>query len=139
MSDIRQEERGAALVMALLLVVVLGTLSTSMSQGVQLLSHDSVDERAAMQALHAAEGGIAQARWRLRQDPEWAGEVLQIGRAQVAILATAIPGEVAHWQVQASAQCHGRGDQGLPSQRIVTVELVGGDGLPRICGWREGL
>ena len=87
----RASERGGALVMAMMLVVVTGTLLTSMTQGNRFLMTDTVDERATMQALQAAEGGIEQARWRLQHDPKFAGEVLRIGNAEVTVKVLALP------------------------------------------------
>jgi len=133
----RHGERGAALVMAMMLVVVTGALLTSMTQGNRRLMTETIDERAAMQALQAAEGGIEQARWRLQHDPKFAGEVLRIGSADVIVKVFALPGDRASWQATATARTQPRGANGLGVQRTVVATLVGDVGLPATKAWRQ--
>ena len=133
----RVNERGGALVMAMMLVVVTGTLLTAMTQGNRFLMTDTVDERATMQALQAAEGGIEQARWRLQHDPKFAGEVLRIGNAEVTVKVLALPGGGPSWQATATARTQPRGANGLRVQQTVVATLVGDVGLPAATQWRQ--
>lgn len=140
-------ERGSAIVLALVLVVAFGVLTTTMTQGSRRLATGSVDDRATLQALHAAEGGIEQARWQLQRDPEFAGGRLRIGDADVAVEVTALPGPAAGWQVRSIATCRPRGTGGLPVQRCLVADLVAGPGranrsgrpapMPTVRNWRE--
>jgi len=137
MNNNRQHENGGALVMALMLIVVVGMLTASMTSSTQLLSSQTVTERAELQALQAADGGIEQARLRLREDANFRGEVVQIGGAEVTIEVVPVAERPGRWTVTATARCEPRGEHGLPLQRCLLVELVAEDGLPRRQNWRE--
>ncbi|MFK7740529.1 MAG: hypothetical protein AB8H80_09400 [Planctomycetota bacterium] len=132
-----RNEQGAALVMAMMLVVVTGTMLTSMTQGHRLLANDTIDERASSQALQAAEGGIAQARWQLQQDAGYAGERLRIGNAEVDISVTKTDERPSTWRVTSMARTQPRGSKGLSIQSTVSATLAPSQDLPTVCSWRQ--
>lgn len=133
----RDQERGAALIMALMLVAVFGMLTSTLIHGDRQLAIDSIEELAGMQALQAADGGIEQARWRLQQDGQFAGEEIRIGNAEVVIKILRTATQPARWQVTATATCRPRGANGLPLRRRIVADLLAGEGLPVVSYWHE--
>ena len=127
-------ERGAALIVAMLLVVVIGTLTASLAGSTSRAAQEATLGRGRSEALAAAEGGVETARVRLAQDAAWSGEELTIGRSTVKV-------EVARGQdgratVVSTASCPCRG-AGLPVQATVEARLESKAGLPFVASWSE--
>lgn len=134
MSCNRQYERGGALVMALMLVVVVGMWTTSMTGGARSMDSATVAERTRLQLLQAADGGLEQTRLRLRDDPSFAGEVVTIGGVEVTIEVARGPGT---WAATATARSRAVGASRLPSQRRLVAEFHATGGMPARKSWAE--
>lgn len=139
MTHDRNAERGGALVMVLALVVVIGSLTNALFHNGRRLTTATVGERDTLAALQAAEGGIAQARWQLRNDPNYAGETLTIGDAEVTISAHRIDPTDERWQVRSHARLTRSAGSSTRAQRCVNATLLRGASanLPRIVDWHE--
>lgn len=66
-------ERGSGLVLSLIVLAVLGLLSSAISYTVQALQRASVYELRLAQAQAFAEAGVEDARRELARDPGWRG------------------------------------------------------------------
>lgn len=127
-------ERGAALIIAMLLVVVIGSLTASLSDSSSRAAREATLGRGRSEALAAAEGAVETARVRLMQDPAWAGGELTIGRSTV--LVSVVRDGEGQTTVTATAECPLRG-AGLPVRSTVEARLSPRTGLPAVVGWRE--
>ncbi|MCR9247678.1 MAG: hypothetical protein NXI31_21845 [bacterium] len=135
----RNPERGGALIMVLVLVVVIGSLTNSLFHNGRRLTTATIGERDTLAALQAAEGGIAQAQWQLRNDPDYGGETLTIGGAEVTISAHRVASTAERWQVRSHARLTRSANSSTRAQRCVNVTLLRGApaGVPRIVDWHE--
>lgn len=81
----RGGERGTAMILAMVVLGMaasLGVILLERSRGVEAATrHD----RTELQALYAAEGGLAHARHALARDESYAGETIRVGGFDVAI------------------------------------------------------
>lgn len=128
-------ERGSALVLAMMLIVVLSALAHSAVVGARATTSATLLARGRAEALAAADGGIALARLRLADGLGWAGGVETIGRCQVEV--TASRAADGTFDVVATADCPVRG-AGQPVRATIAAVLVPrADGLPRVVDWRE--
>lgn len=114
-------ERGAALLIAMLLVVVIGSVTTTLTGTTTRTAQSCVLARGRVEARFAAEGGIETARVRLAIDAHWPGAELLIGRTVVTVTVT--PGTDGSFQVEAQAACPVRG-AGLPVRSTVFARLA---------------
>ena len=86
-----ERTRGAALLLALVVLVVLGTVTTLAVERCRMLSHSDGIEHAQLQALWAAEGGVAHARHALAENPEHTGTTLRLGSCTVTTVIARAP------------------------------------------------
>ncbi|MDJ0976014.1 MAG: hypothetical protein QNJ98_16265 [Planctomycetota bacterium] len=121
-----ERERGFALPIVMVLVVLTAALGSTVVQREQTVRRDTQTSTAARQAFHAAEGGIAHARHALSRDTAYAGETLTIGTSEVIVEVTR-DGDTG-WRVRAAA---------TPGSQVVEARLDATDGLPRIRGWQS--
>ena len=104
---------------------------------------DTITERAALQAFHAAEAGLELARWGVARDADYCGESVQVGRAAVDVqierLAGLDGGLQPQWLVVATARCRPQGERGNAYQRRVEARMlaVPGERMPVLRAWRE--
>ena len=132
-----KRERGAALVIVLVLVVVAGSVSQLVLQRTRLLTSDTRAERAQVQSFYAAEGALEHARVALRDDAGYAGGELEIGGCRVELAVQREDKGERAWVVTLTAR-HGAG--AVPTWRSrIEARLLAGEGkrLPRVVGWRE--
>ncbi|MEM7202044.1 MAG: PilX N-terminal domain-containing pilus assembly protein [Planctomycetota bacterium] len=126
-------ESGAALILALLVLVVLGTVTTLSIERAGLLARSDVHQRERLRALFAAEGGVAQARHALALDPDYSGARLRIDTCDVEIEVTSRATDPRQWTVRSVGRHPGA--KGL-TYSIETV-LRDGPGLPAVVSWLE--
>lgn len=114
-------ERGVALMTVLVLVCVVGMITTLAQARSLRLATDSLLEKGEAEALYAAEGGLAMARHTLRSDPDWPGAQLEVGDCQVLVTVDRISDE--QWSAQARAIAWPAGDRGNPVQVTLAEDL----------------
>ena len=116
-------ERGSALVLALLVLALAASTGALLLERGRGLEASTRHDREQLEALYAAEGGLAHARHALARDRGYAGETIRVGRHAVSIA------------VQE------RGDEVEVVTRAGGVRLVArlrpGKGLPRVVAWRS--
>ena len=131
----RPAERGAALVLVMLLVVALTALAHTTAVGARATVDATLLEQGRVAAAAAAEAGVELARVRLHGDGAWTGEVVTVDRCRVAVDAQRSPGE--GWLVSVRSDCPLRG-AGLPVRAILEVTLAPRpDAMPAVTDWRE--
>lgn len=131
--DLRSE-RGSALVIAMLLVVVLGVVTTRMTGTASRAAIESTLARGSLEARLAAEGGIDTARVRLALDPAWKGDTIEVGRCSVVVeVRCQDDGRI---DVDATSTCPVRGS-GLPVRSTVAVQLRRDGSGVRTSAWTE--
>ena len=82
----RQARQGGfVLVQSMLLAIVVVAVAGLAMQRSTILARDTLRERGELQALQAAEGGLARARHELRRDPDWVGGEWTVGRCRVLV------------------------------------------------------
>ena len=118
-------ERGSALIVVMVLVVVVAALASSIQHGSRSITRETLSERAAVQALQAADGGVELARWALHRDEGYRGEVITIGDAEVEVTVVPILSG-RRWRVRSVARVHPSGPRGHAHGCTVEVELVAG-------------
>lgn len=119
-------QRGASLIMALLLLLAFATAGGVIhAAGMRLVAGQRLDMERTERAW-AAEGGVEHARAMLARDPSWTGDRVTIGRVEVVVTVT---GAGAERQVVADVAP----PQG-PRARV-DVRLALGAGLPRVVAW----
>jgi type II secretory pathway component PulK len=79
-----RRERGAALPLAMLLVLATAALSGVLVQRDRVIVRDGATDAQALAALHAVEGGLDRARHALARDAGHAGGSARIGSFDVA-------------------------------------------------------
>ena len=123
----RRSESGVALAHVLLLVVMLGVFASVGMQRSQNLARDTIVDRGSLQAIHAAEGGVSQARHELGKDPDWSGGRIEIGDCEVDI--TVQRGFAGRYDLQVVASSRPFGERGHPVRRGMHMTLRrGADG-----------
>lgn len=135
MKAVTDRQAGSAMIAMMLFIVVVGTFTTAMMQGGRSQAEAAVHDRASLRALHAAEGGVAQARWRLQQDAGYRGELLVIGGIDVEVVVERCDDRPDRRDVRVQAVV-AMGSRAV-SRRGLQVRVELGDGLPRVVGWRE--
>ncbi|MFQ5504552.1 MAG: hypothetical protein ACE5F1_07105 [Planctomycetota bacterium] len=131
----RGREQGAALVFALALVIFVGSMTTLIVARARSDAHASVLERGRLRAFYAAEGGLEQARHRLRSDSRYRGEDLEIGGCPTEIRVRA-SGSLS-WRVTIRSRCPAFGQLGAAVRSRIEAALVRGRSLPSVRSWRE--
>ncbi len=116
-------ERGVVLIQTFMLIIFIGSMASLMLQRSAVVTRDTLRCRGELQALHAAEGGLALARHRLRRDPTWNGEQLQIGRCNVTVTVEREGGQTV---VTARGASHPAGVNG-PAVQVTLIEGLVGD------------
>lgn len=130
----RPSERGSGLVLVMLLVVVVSALTHTAAVGARATVDATLLEQGRVAAIAAAEAGVELARLRLRDEPQWRGELAAVGRCRVEV--TAQP-TAQGWHVVVRSDCRMR-DAGLPVRAVVEVTLHDRPGAaPLVTGWRE--
>ncbi len=119
----RDRERGAALVWALVLLGFAASLSALLLERGRTLDAGSKADLASLKALYAAEGGIAAARHALARDPAWVGETVRVGECEVMIRVERRDGR---WLVRSRA-----------GAAAIEATLSGTAGLPAIEPYSE--
>jgi len=97
----RSRERGVALIWALALLFFAASLSAVLLERGRAVDAASQTDTASLKALYAAEGGIALGRWRLAQDPAYAGETVRVGECDVTVR---VEPRAGGWFIEAQAQ-----------------------------------
>ena len=139
MAPVRHEQ-GTVMVMALLLVILIGSLASITLQRAQLLSRDTILERGRLQALQAAEGGLAKAQHSLGEDTSYRGEDLQVGPCAVSVEVVSrkqdYPPEL--WDVRVVAHSDVFGGGSRPYRVGIRATLRARPrGAPELVAWRE--
>ena len=129
-----QSERGAALLIAMLLVFVIGTLTSSLASTTARAANDGQVARGLSEARAAAEGGIETARIRLASTPGFRGEELVVGRCTVGI--TVAAAQDGSRSILATASCPVRG-AGLPVKATIRASMTTQDGKVAVTAWSE--
>jgi len=117
-------ERGAALIYAMLLVVVVAAGSALLFTRGQTMRRDAQTGAMRDAAFHAAEGGLAHARYELAKDAAFAGTSIEIGECRVI---SKVAREEDGWRVVVTAN---------PGSGRVEAKLRRGEGLPIIESWK---
>ena len=81
----RHGERGFAMVWAMVLLVLVGALSTLVLSREQDLRRSTKTDADTLRAHYAAEGGLAHAKSALRRDPDFETATLQVGTCEVRV------------------------------------------------------
>ncbi len=119
-------EKGTALVLAMLVLLLVGTASAHMLTRFQGL-HASADvERKSLDAFYAAEGALELARHRLSTNPLYEGGPVEVAQTSVRLEIESMAGR--RWRVTAVA---------TPVGTRLEAVLAAGSGLPRIVTWRQ--
>ncbi len=126
MQGARERESGAVLVLALMLVIALGSMTTVVVQRSRTLARETMASRAAHEVRCAVDAGVALARYRLAADPSYRQGATSVGRCVVDVIVQ--PGAPDRWTVEIRAR-RNPGD-GLPHVARKTIVLERGQGLP---------
>jgi type II secretory pathway component PulK len=116
----RDREKGAALIWALVLLGFAASLSALLLERGRAVDAGTKADMASLRAHYAAEGGLALARHRLARDPSYAGGIVSVGECEVLVRVERREGG---WLVSAQAQ---------PGGTKVEAHLQAGPGLPVI-------
>ncbi|MHC4933112.1 MAG: hypothetical protein ACYTGV_13080 [Planctomycetota bacterium] len=81
----RRNERGFALIWALVLLVVVSALSSLVISREMDLRASTTADADTLRAHYAAEGGLAHARSALRRDPDFRVATLKVGTCEVRV------------------------------------------------------
>ena len=129
MSDTpRTDERGAALITALIMLVVLGSLSTLILERSRSAADSTDNERTQLRLFYAAEGGVAHLQHSLARAADHRGAELRIGTCDVRTEVNEFAGEPLRWQVSVEAHCPAAG--GTTSRYRLEALLRPGKDLP---------
>lgn len=99
----RDRERGAALIWALVLLFFAASLSALLLERGRTVDAATRTDLATQKALYAAEGGIALARQRLAADPAYPGGTVRVGECDVTIR---VERKKAGWLIHATGRNH---------------------------------
>ena len=128
MNTTTRDERGAALITALILLVVLGSLSTLILERSRNVASSTEIERAQLRLFYAAEGGLAHLQHSLAKAPDHRGAELRIGICDVQTEVTELAGSPRRWQVSVEAHCPAAG--GTTSRYRLEALLRPSEDLP---------
>ena len=117
------DERGFALIWAMVLVVLLSAMSFILFTRSSTLLAESGTNRVRTQSFWAAEGGLEATRHALAADPEFAGGTVEVGSFRAISTVTRTD---AGWKVEVRA---------TPGGARLSADLLAGEGLPRIGHW----
>ncbi len=124
----RSKRSGAALIMALALLLVVAAAGAALCLRVTETARSNIGERESLAARYAAEAGIERARWSLARDAAYAGEPMRFGAFDVTIcVTTAGDGRREVRAVASSSSSHA----------AISATLRLGDALPVVDAWRE--
>ena len=128
------EQRGSALVLAMLLVVVLVTATSVITSSMLRTTTRAMQDLGQASALAAAESGIELARVRIASDPRWPGGGLNVADAAVQVEAASTSGDN---RIVTASALWTRGSTRVMT--TVTAELAPNPaGLPTIVRWSAG-
>ena len=119
-------EKGGALVLAMLILLLVGTASAHMLTRFQGLRASAEVERKSLDAFYAAEGALELARHRLSTNPLYEGGPVDVAQTSVRLQVEALPGP--RWKVSAVA---------TPVGTQLEAVFAAGSGLPRVVTWRQ--
>ncbi len=119
-------EKGGALVLAMLILLLVGTTSAHMLTRFQGLRAAAEGERESLDAFYAAEGALELARHRLSANPRYEGGLVDVAATSVSLEVEGLAGR--RWKVTAVA---------LPVGTRLEAVLAAGSGLPRVIDWRQ--
>ncbi len=119
-------EKGGALVLAMLILLLVGTASAHMLTRFQGLRASADVERKSLDAFYAAEGALELARHRLSTNPLYEGGPVEVAQTSVRLQVEALPGP--RWRVSAIA---------TPVGTQLEAVFAAGSGLPRVVTWRQ--
>lgn len=133
MTETLARERGAALVTAMTLLVVVGTLTGLAIERSTALSHDDRRHLSATAAAFAADGGLVYARHLLQRRAGNPAEstatgdtwTLRIGRADVTIHIAPLATDPSLWHATSTARC-GSGPTAATKTLTATLGSCGG-------------
>ena len=120
------KEKGGALVLAMLILLLVGTASAHMLTRFQGLRASADVERKSLDAFYAAEGALELARHRLSTNPLYEGGPVDVAQTSVRLQVEALPGP--RWKVSAVA---------TPVGTQLEAVFAAGPGLPRVVTWRQ--
>lgn len=119
-----KRERGAALIWAMLVLLLVGSTSAILWERSRTVLASAAFDRTRARAFAAAEGALAHARHALATDPDFAGATVDVG----GIAATSkVERTATGWHVLATA---------APGVRIEAT-LAPANGLPAVVEWSE--
>ena len=94
-------QRGSSMILALLALALAASVSALVFERASGLDAATKHDLTELRAQYAAEGGLAEARWRLARDPAWKGGTVEIDSVRVTVtvetrrvIAVAAPGSV---------------------------------------------
>lgn len=114
----RDREKGAALIWALVLLGFAASLSALLLDRGRAVDAGTKADMASLRAHYAAEGGLAIARHRLARDPSYAGGTVSVGECEVLVRVERREGG---WLVRSRA-----------GAAAIEATLSGASGLPMI-------
>ena len=129
-----KRERGAALLMALMLLIVVSAAGATMHARSLRVATETILEKRALTARWAAEGGIALTRAALARDEGFDGGTSTVGDAEVRVT---VEGDGDLRIVESVAFVRPSGDHGPRTRVRIRASLRLGDGLPAIESWNE--
>ena len=124
----RGSERGMAMIWAMLLLVAFGAFSVSVLQRGQKIDLEAKRDLERKRAFHAAQGGLAWARFEISRDPFRSGKsTLELGGCRVEVT---VEPKVGGWQVVSRA---------TPGDAILSalVTRPTGDRLLELTDWQR--
>jgi len=80
-----RDERGSALVWALMLLVLASALGATLLERGRAVAAATEHDRTTLRGFFAAEGGLAFARHALARDPAYHGGTVRVGECDVAV------------------------------------------------------
>lgn len=112
-------ERGLALVHALLLVMLVMMTVGAMLSRTQLVVSGTLAERGELQALYAAQAGLARARHALRRDANFGGDRYRLDHCAVTVVVRKV--RDGQWEIVSRGLSYPRGRRGTPVQVSLSV------------------
>ena len=133
----RARSRGAALLIALGMLVVVATAGVVLQQRTLDLAKATTRGRLQLAARWAAEGGIESARAALARDAAFTGSTLRVGATEVVVTVRADAADAALRHVRAVAVVAPSGPAAASERVQIDAVLRVGPGLPSRGGWSQ--
>ncbi len=116
-----KHEQGTALLSVMLIVIVVGVITSMAFERNRLLNRERVSTIAEHKAFHAADGGLEWAIHSLDRDPKSQGRTLQLGDCSVRVIITHHKDGSA--QIASRATLYPRGAKALPHTHTAQLQI----------------